>query len=263
MTLLHRVLFVAWRSPRTGGIHPVARLIEREQSPRFEFVHVQGARTAVDVGSTPFIEFPDLDRVYESDDLFPLFGNRLMARKRPEYPSFLARLALPQSLETPIPILARSAGRRETDKIEVFGFPSFDSQRHCFVYQFFLRGVRHVAGAEDLIARLADGERLAWRREPDNPVSPLAIVVDREGGGQLGWVPATLSEDLDVLVRGGSDLAVFVERRNPAPAPVHERLLCRLEASAVPGFLPFSGVDYQPIPVAAKPLDLDTAELVA
>ena len=143
------------------------------------------------------------------------------------------------------------------------GFPSFDPRRGCFEYVFFLRGVRHVPGAEARIAGLADGERLAWHRQPDNPVSPLAIVVDREAGGRLGWVPATLTEDLDVLIRGGSDLAVYAERRNLPPAPVHERLLCRLEAPAVEGFLPFSGSAYQPIPGRATLLDLSVAALVA
>jgi len=263
MTLLHRVLFVACRSPRTGTIYPVARLIERDHSPRFELVHVQGARAAEEEGSIPFIEFPDLDRVYTSDELFPLFGNRLMPRRRAEYRDFVARLALPQELEAPIPILARTAGRRETDQIEVFGFPRFDPQRGCFVYLFFLRGVRHVPGAEERIIGLADGERLALRRQPDNPVSSLAIVVDSEGGGELGWVPATLTEDLDVLMRTGSNLTVYVERRNLAPAPLHQRLLCRLEATAVEGFLPFSSPAYEPIPSGATALDVDKTELVA
>lgn len=263
MNLVHRVLFVAWRSPRTRGIHPVARLLQREQAPGWELAYIEGARTAAAHGFVPFIEFPDLGRVYESEELFPLFQNRLMPSKRLDYPAFLARLALPATTEAPIPILSRSGGRRETDKLEVFGFPSFDPAGARYVYLFFLRGVRHVPGAEERIAMLDDGEKLAWRREPDNPVDQLSIVVDRPNAGQLGWVPATLLADLDRLIDGRSRLEVFAERRNLAPAPVHERLLCRLEATAVTGFVPFSDATYRPIAESATVLHLDLAELVA
>jgi hypothetical protein len=263
MNLVHRVLFVAWRSPRTRGIYPVARLLQRESAPQWELAYIEGAHTAAAHGFVPFIEFPQLERAYESEELFPLFQNRLMPSKRADYREFLARLALPESTGTPITILSRSGGRRETDKLEVFGFPSFDPARARYVYLFFLRGVRHVPGAEERIARLAEGERLAWRREPDNPIDRLSIVVDRPNAGQLGWVPAALLGDLTLLIDGRSRVEVFAERANLAPAPVHERLLCRLEATAIAGFVPFSDATYQPIPEGATALHLDPAELVA
>ncbi len=263
MTLLHRVLFVAWRSPWTRRIHAVARLVELEDGAGWELSYVQGVREALNEGFCAFLEFPALDQVYLSHELFPLFQNRLMPRRRPDYREFIDRLALPSALEAPVPILARSGGRRETDKIEVFGFPSFEPARSVFVYLFFLRGVRHVSGAEERIATLTEGERLGLRPEPDNPVSSLAIVVDRRGGGALGWVPATLLGDLERVRSRGSSLRASVERRNPHPAPVHERLLCRLEATAVAGFEPFSGADYSPIAAAATPVRPTRTELVA
>lgn len=261
MTLVHKVLFVAWRSPRTRGIYPVARLLLRDEEPAWELCYIDGARQAALVGFAPFIEFDDLHSLYVSRELFPLFKNRLMPDSRPDYDDYLVRLGFGGEHAAPVPILARSAGRRLTDKIEVFGLPSFDPVRSVFTYLFFLRGVRHVEGAEELIAGVREGEKLACER--DNPIDQLAVTVSREHGGRIGWVPACLVEDLERLMDGGSVIEVFAHKRNLPPAPVHERVLCRLEASAIPGFAPFSTATYRPIPSGATELSFDAAELLA
>ena len=74
------------------SIRPVGRLTLNAASdtPRFEFVYVQSA-TSID-GFRPYVSFPDFSQKYVSDDLFPFFENRVMARGRPEYEASLASL---------------------------------------------------------------------------------------------------------------------------------------------------------------------------
>lgn len=81
----------------------------------------------------------------------------------------------------------------------------------------------HVAGTShrDLAGvapRLAEGQLLALRRDPDNAYDPLAIRVFELGGAELGFVPRAKNEALAHLMDAGKSLfgrieAVTLERR--------------------------------------------------
>lgn len=57
----------------------------------------------------PFGSLRDLHEVYESPELFPLFTNRVISKKRPEYRDFLRWLDLEDSEADPLVLLARTA----------------------------------------------------------------------------------------------------------------------------------------------------------
>ena len=68
-------LFVAWRpSAAHAGWRPVGRLEHDDQLYRFWYT--AGARKP---GFRPFPGMDSLDEVYESEELFPLFANRLLS----------------------------------------------------------------------------------------------------------------------------------------------------------------------------------------
>ena len=77
------VLFVAWRGGEnnSGVWGPVGRLGYDVQV--YRFCYTRGARTVG--GFEPFPSMYDLEKVYESETLFPLFANRLLSPSRPEY----------------------------------------------------------------------------------------------------------------------------------------------------------------------------------
>lgn len=261
--LLHRVLFVAWQNPTTRSIHPVARLLRlADEALPYEFTYVQGARVAAASGFLPLPGLSELDHVYRTADLLPLFKNRLMPKSRPDRADFLEALGFGPDEVDAIPILARSEGRKATDTIEVFGLPSFDEMRRTYRFCFFLRGVRYVEGAEACIGKLRAGDQLDLVSDAGNAVDPLAIRVHGGAGERIGYVPNTLVEDVHALSTGGSPIAVFVQRVNPDPAPSQLRLLCRLEARDLSGYVPFSTERYQPIPAGATRIDMRPEELV-
>lgn len=262
MKLVHRVLFVAWQDPATRRIYPVGRLLDHGDAPRWEFAYIQAAREAALAGFLPFLGLRDLDVTYRSVELPPFFANRLMPKNRPDLAAFLTSLDLPVDIEDEIPILARSEGRRATDTIELFGLPTFDEVLRVYRSLFFARGIRHVPGAEERIARLAPGERLNLRRDPTNPTDSLAIRVCGGEGEVIGYVPNTLLEDLHGLEEKSGQLEVVVARINASPAPVQLRLLCRMEATAVDGFVPFATPRYDPIPADATRIHLVPQEFV-
>ncbi|RMF86354.1 MAG: DNA-binding protein, partial [Planctomycetota bacterium] len=154
---MNRVLFVAWRSggESNGRWSPVGRL---ERCPAgYRFVYTRGVETLDDF--RPFPGMPDLDCVYESDELFPLFANRLLATSRPEYERYLSWGGFaPDAPPDPIALLSVTEGRRETDRIEVFPRPVRDADG-CFVAKFFLHGIRWMAtSARERIDQLKPGE---------------------------------------------------------------------------------------------------------
>jgi hypothetical protein len=261
MSLVHQVLFVAWQNPSTRRIFPVARLLRRSTEPKWEFVYIEGARTALEHGFELFHGFRSLEDVTRSEELPPLFGNRLMPKTRSEYPVYLQRLGLDQDAEE-IPVLARSEGLRASDPVELFGLPAYDTARQRYRFYFFLRGIRYVEGAEACIAGLRAEHLLDLRPEPRNPVDGLAICVHgRPSEAKIGWVPATLVEDLHELRQRGSELSVTVQQINPHPGPVQTRVLCRLEASFVEGFVPLATERYRPIAAEATSIHVEPAAL--
>ena len=77
-------LYVTWRHPE-GLIHPVGLLTRRvlNGSDSYRFVYLKTSETIEGFHHLPGL--PDLHRVYESQDLFPVFRNRQMSRRRPDY----------------------------------------------------------------------------------------------------------------------------------------------------------------------------------
>jgi hypothetical protein len=72
--------------------------------------------------------FPSLEGVYRSSFLLSLFSNRVMNHSREEYDEYVADLGLSPDQAEPFTVLARSGGRRSTDKLEVFAPPTVTSR---------------------------------------------------------------------------------------------------------------------------------------
>jgi hypothetical protein len=248
-----KTLFVAWRGtgPKNGYWAPVGRLDFEGGNYRFCYTH--GARAKASAGFQPFPQMNDLDQVYESEELFPVFANRLLSRSRPEYDTFLRWGGIePDSEPDPIAILGVTEGIRQTDSFEVFPCPS----RHdgSFVTKFFLHSVQRLPPpAADRIGQLHPADPLFPMRDEFNATDPLAAAVRTDDPKMLiGYVPRYFSPDLWKLSEmtagnGLGRLAMSVDRVNPDAPPQH-RLLCRVEANWPEGFHPCSGEEYQPIP---------------
>ena len=248
---MNNALFVAWRSTGPDGGHwgPIGRLERCGEG--YRFLYTKGARTLRDF--QPFPEMPALDAVYESDELFPLFSNRLLARSRPEYEAYLAwsgfDVAQPPD---PIAILAVTEGRRATDSLELFPCPTPDVDG-CYLNKFFLHGIRWCgAVAEARVMTLHSGELLHIELEDENESDANAVALyTTTDFMKIGYVPRYLARDERHLVDECAFIEVAVERVNPS-APRQQRLLCRLNACWPDGFRPCDDEAFQPI-VASVP----------
>jgi hypothetical protein len=197
----------------------------------------------------------DLREVYRSRTLFPLFANRLISEKRPEYCDFLRWLDIQETEADPLVLLARTEGVRATDSLTVFPCPEPDTEGQ-YVVHFFGHGLRYLPDdARARIAKLRSTERLYLMPDPQNPQDRYAIALRTEDPATIvGYCPRYISRDfLKVLENNPGSVDVRVKRVN-TDAPIQLRLLCMLTADWPEKFRPCASEDYQELG-----LDLDKA----
>jgi hypothetical protein len=249
-------LLVASRSsePHNGGWSPIGRL--EFDSGTYRFAYTKGAKTAV--GFTPFSGMENLDVIYESAELFPIFANRLLSKSRPEYEAFLKWSGFdPASPPDPLAILGVTEGIRRTDLIEVFPCPVPD-ENSCYLNKFFLHGLRYMPeAAKARVQALQPDEPLYPMWDACNPTDNQAVALRTVNDDRLmlGYVPRYLAQDVWKIFQGCHPdfIQIFVHRVNN-DAPLQQRLLCRMRACWPEGFKPCSGEEFQPIPAGVPAL---------
>jgi hypothetical protein len=254
-------LFVNWQDEKSRRMFPVGRLVTL-LTGGYEFSYIAAAREAQQFGFIPFVAFPGLEQVYRAPKLPAFFKNRVLQPGRPDYPQHLVELGIKSATATPIEILARSGGLRVTDPLEVFAELVAAKDGDRFETHFFVRGIRHYAGAEDAISQLQPGDVLNLRPEPSNAVNSKAHLLACHDGRCVGYVPDYLVDDLSELARQDPSMKVQVVQVNPSPSPSQQRLLCKLTISAnAPR--PHRGARFEPIAADAVRLDPDRVARVA
>ncbi len=240
-------LFLAWQNPgQSRAWYPIGRLDADSANGPYHFQYIRGVvKAQKEAGLQPLISFPDLKKHYESNELFPLFKNRLLSSEREEFIDFLKSLDLDVRKADPLTILAITEGKRQTDTLEVFPKITIneDSTFHC---RFFLHGWRHVnAPAQERITYLTRGESLRVAIEMNNPATGLAIQIETLDYHMIGWTPRYLVLDLvRAIGQSFQDVSATVIRVNPAPAPLQQRVLIEMSGTWPNEFEPMTSEDF-------------------
>jgi hypothetical protein len=251
-----KTLFLAWQDPTTPAWFPIGRLTF--DGTQYTFVYTQGAEEAQDQCDFNLVySFPELNRVYTSAELFPLFSNRVMRRSRPDYKDYIQWLNIPENEDDPIAILSRSGGRKVTDHYEVFPYPEPD-ENGSYKIHFFAHGLRHFPpSATERIHQLQTQELLYLANDFQNPYHSQALLLRTNDNYIVGYCPRYIVDDVFQGNNRNPELVkVQVEKVNPVPAPLQLRLLCSITAEGYNYFPPFYSQKYQPvdtdIPVADR-----------
>lgn len=218
-------VYLAWQDYNTRKWHVVGLLEMRDSD--FLFNYTVGARSSNDF--TPFSGMEDLTKTYISKDIFPLFKNRLLSSKRPEYHDFIKWLGLNDSA-TPIDVLARSGGPRATDKLQMFKAIDVKSDG-SFKHYFFSHGLAHLqSSALERVSNLKTDEKLYLALDSQNEHDVDAVVIRAGKPAEIvGYCPRYISSAISGLLRHDSKcVSIYVESL-PVKAPASYRLMCRLE----------------------------------
>lgn len=238
-------LYIAWQDPENRQFFPVGLLTYEEEQKVYRFVYTRGAEESPSFA--PFLPMKELHAVYESEELFPLFTNRILHKKRPEYPDFLTWLDVPRDHDDPMVLLARSGGLRATDPFMVFPCPIRENK--IYHIDFFIQRLCDLPQeALDRIDRLEVGTELYCMLDPQNSDDPSAVALRMPDRPILvGYCPQYLSRDLfSLLKRNGTGGRFTVERINH-DAPFQLRLRCHMSSEGLNEFHPCSDEAYDPL----------------
>jgi hypothetical protein len=249
-------LVVAWQHPVNRLIEPVGFLSFDGREYRFGYI-----RNALSVqGFRPLIGFEDLALTYSAEELFPLFAQRAMDPRRPDYQRYVERLGFEGEQPGPWEQIARSQGRRQGDTLQLFPEPVAHGDELTFL--FLVHGIRHVhdgpkkingqtievtdTEVERALSELHRGDPLNFVSEPTNIKNPQAILVMGSPSVPVGWVPNLLVADLHRLLRSAR-VSMTVAQVNGPEAPSHMRLLARLHAVPARDFRFFTDSLWEPL----------------
>jgi hypothetical protein len=245
-------LFLAWQAPtdsaRSRAWFPVGRLDADTEAQHYRFRYTQGALKARDdLGFEPLLAFPDFKKDYESDELFPLFKNRVLSPKRADFQEYIQWLDLERGNADPVTILSVSGGARVTDNLEVFPKVNADKDGN-FRVRFFLHGLRYLGlSAIERAEKLKVGDALNIFVELNNPATRLAVPLMTQDYTMVGWAPRYLVEDLLACVQNAPELSAHVARINEGTAPLNQRILVDYCGRAPKGTQPMSTPDFKPL----------------
>jgi len=226
-------VYLAWQTPETKGWFIVGALTESESG--YQFHYTKGSLNATNF--VPFSGMEDLNKSYVSNDLFPLFRNRLLSERRPEYPNFINWLGLEGGEANPLNILARSGAMRGTDKLQMFRRIEIDEFGE-YTHFFFLHGLGYLnKSAQKRVDELSKGDRLFLCQDCQNDYDPEAVLVRADKPAEIvGYCPRYLARDINRLLEYSEYMNVTVECSS-SEAPTNYRLMCKIKGKLLPNGL--------------------------
>lgn len=237
--------FVNWQDPINRRWHPVAKL--QRARGQYVFGYTRGALGSPNF--SPFAGLTDLKAVYVSEELFPIFANRVMNERRPEFSQYARWSGIHQNPHSdPLLLMARMGGGRATDTLQVHPVPE-RSADGLYEMVFFCHGGRHVLEqAQEQTLSLVPGEKLFPMLDFQNPFDPDAVALrSSDPAAMIGYCPRYLAGDLKRLADGGDNNLQIRVRQVNRDAPVQFRLLCELVSRWPSGFRPCDDDEHKTI----------------
>ncbi|MEK6263777.1 MAG: HIRAN domain-containing protein [Clostridium sp.] len=191
-------IYLVWKEIETRRQYIVGQLSKNGQ---FEFKYGFEVKAAIEKGFKLLISFEQIDKVYKSDILFPVFSSRLPDKKRQGLDKILLKYSMKEYDE--YKLLKRSGARLPIDNLEfidpILGDDSEDIKR-----VFYMAGPRHYMGCdgEDCLKSedIYVGEKLSLVLEPENKHDKSAIKILNSNDVHIGYIPRYYSETLIELI---------------------------------------------------------------
>ena len=198
-------LLLIWKEPKTKRRFTVGELSKKGQ---FEFSYGYEYQKALREGFEPLIAFPDSEKIYRHDELFPVFASRLPDPRRKGIDEILKKYGL-QKYDT-YELLKRSGAKLPIDNLE-FVDPIFNNEESRIVRSFFVAGTGFLLGCsgekcEDSAA-VSINDELRLEPEPENEHDPFVIkIVNNATNSALGYLPRYYAEGVSQLISANAQI---------------------------------------------------------
>lgn len=206
-------LYLLWKDIKTRRRFIVGVL---SKNGNFQFQYGAEVDEAIKAGFNLLIAFPDKDKIYEHNELFPTFSSRLPDKKRKGIETILAKYDLKEydSYE----YLKKSGAKLPIDSLEfVDPILNYDDTRR----QIYLAGTRHYLPCKGESAECSKqkdvvekGESLVLECEPDNIYDENAVKVTKQNHVMLGYLPRYLAKDVSLLLQNNKNYECLVVETN-------------------------------------------------
>lgn len=200
-------LYLIWKSEESRKQYIVGQLTKNGQ---YEFQYCLEVKSAIDDGFMPLLCFQDLNRVYKSENLFPIFASRLPDRKRKDIKMILDKYDLEEYDE--YMLLKRSGARLPIDSLE-FIDPILDTDQ-AVKRIFYVAGVRHYLNCSgencDKAEEITRGDQVYLKQEKNNVYDSNAVQMLSEDGTVFGYVPRYYSAGVTALLEKGRDVVCHI-----------------------------------------------------
>jgi len=237
-------LILVWQNSHTRAWFPVGKL--KYKNKKYIFKYTFGAKLAK--GFMPFYRMNGLSNSFESEELWPLFKNRLLPKSRPEYYEYLNWLDLEKDKVSPFEELARTEGIRATDCLQLFPVPK--KKYNKYEVTFFSHGISHLPpGYIERVNHLNQGNKLYLMKDIQNKSDSLALVLRTDDPPEIvGYCPKFFVKDFGKLIdmNGANKVIVSVVKVN-LDSPLKFKLLCKFSTNWPNDFIPFEDEIFQPL----------------
>ncbi len=115
-------IYLSWKDYKTRQRYIIGEL---SKNNKYEFKYrAKDVEDAIKNGFEPLIAFPNINEVYENNDIFPAFSSRLPDKRRKDVNEILSKYKL-QKYDS-FELLKKSGGKLPTDSLE------FIDPKHSF-----------------------------------------------------------------------------------------------------------------------------------
>ncbi|MDF0727152.1 HIRAN domain-containing protein [Cytobacillus sp. S13-E01] len=216
-----QTLWVVWQSPTNRLFYHVGTL--SFFNAHYEFRYVKGnndhlkLNDAIRNGYILSPAFPDPDKVYKSDQLFPAFNRRLPTPNRADFAEILKDLGLNEEC-TKMELLEETRGRLANDTYS-FERPLRVEKDEKVHTSFYIHGMRHRELPSEWPTWLNVDSEVVLKRESDHSVDPNAVAIHTLSGKHIGYVPGFYANGVSALLDNGAIPLVKVKSINADSTP--------------------------------------------
>lgn len=201
-------MWLIWKNPESRRRYKIGVLI---YDCKYTFKYVDPELSdATLTGFKYFPGFEDINKTYQSDDLFANIETRLPNPGRPDYLSVLNSYNLEKDSDK-FEILKATKGRLLTDNYEFV--PAFDSNK----VEFDVAGTRHCDDIKKCKKLIEVNDNLLLELDPDNKFDANAIKVILKKNGNtyhLGYVPRYYTSELTELLKKKVEYSAMIQSLN-------------------------------------------------